>query len=149
MLRPIHDQVLILPDPPPETLASGATIFPDVAKADNPNWFPVSGRVVRLGSHSFYRRRVGQMDFAEREGDLIPFSVKIGDRVTFNRFAGKQVTDPDDDVMYYMMRECEILGIADDDTQLLPGYEEADSMEVTDSDKTKERAWFADNLTRV
>jgi hypothetical protein len=46
-LRPIKDQIVVLPDPPVKTF--GLIEFPDAVLAENPNYFSMTGVVVKLG----------------------------------------------------------------------------------------------------
>lgn len=109
-LKPIKNQLVVRPDPPPTQL--GGIYMPDTVLADNPNYFPMTGVVVALGRTSYD-------DAGEVEQ---PFAVAIGDRVLFNRYAGKQITCDDDRVTYLVMRESEILGLVDGEAhQVLPG----------------------------
>ncbi len=110
-IKPIRGQVIVLPDPPPE--ASTIIITPDTVKADNPNYFTETGRVVALAEHSY-------SDDGEEER---PFDVEIGNRVHFNRYAGKQVTCEDDSTLYLVMFEKDITAIVDDGHTVLHGYE--------------------------
>src|SRR3954467_6818983 len=95
-LKPIKDQVVVLPDPKPAQI--GLIHVPDVAAADNPNWFPETGRVVAIGRTAYT---------ADGEAEQ-PFDFTVGARVHFGRFAGKQVTCDDDRITYLVMREHEI-----------------------------------------
>lgn len=128
-LKAIHDQVIILPDPPVKAI--GLIEIPDIVLSENPNYYTVTGRVVALGSHSFDRAKKGQYDFGEPV-EVVPFDVAIGDRVLYNRYAGKQVTCDDDRTLYLILRECEILGVLTDDVAVQPGYQEATDRGVTE-----------------
>lgn len=119
-IKPIKDQVVVLPDARPERI--GLIVVPDVAAMDNPNWYPETGRVVALG-------RTAYTEDGEQEQ---PFDVAVGDRVHFNRFAGKQVTAPDDGVRYLVMRAHEIDLVLDDGHVVFHGYEAASDHEVRD-----------------
>ena len=110
-LKPIKDQLVILPDPQAEKI--GSIYVPETVQADNPNYFTMTGKVV-----------------ARAESDH-RFDVLVGDRVVFNRYAGKQVTCDDDRVLYLIMREEEILGVADEE-DITPGYMAPSSAEVND-----------------
>ena len=136
-IKPIHDQVVILPDPAP-SLFKGLIAMPETVLADNPNFYTVSGRIVAVGSHSFERAKKGQYDFGapleQRE-----FDVAVGQRVLFNRFAGNQITCDDDRVMYLILRECEILGILDAEHEVQPGYMDAGDTGVKSLDPATTR----------
>lgn len=110
-LKPIKDQVIILADPPPAQI--GRIIVPDVAAADNPNWFPETGTIVALG-------RTAYTEDGEAEQ---PFDFTVGERVHFNRYAGKQVTCTDDRVTYLVMREHEIDMVITGDHEIFHGYQ--------------------------
>lgn len=110
-LRAIKDQVIVLADPRPEQI--GLIIVPNVASADNPNWFPETGRVVALGRTAYS---------ADGESEQ-PFNFAVGDRVHFNRYAGKQVTCSDDGVTYLVMREHEIDMVLDAEHEVFHGYQ--------------------------
>lgn len=129
-LRAIHDQVIILSDPPVTTY-KGIIALPEAVIAENPNYYTVTGRVVAVGSHSFERAKKGQYDF----GDAVEaraFDVVVGDRVLYNRYAGKQITCDDDHTLYLVLRECEIMGVVTDDVEVQPGYQDATDRGVTE-----------------
>lgn len=119
-LKPIKDQVVVLPDPQPAQI--GLIHVPEIVNADNPNYYTMTGRVVALGRTSY------TADGEEEQ----PFDVQVGERVVFNRYAGKQITCEDDGVRYLVMHEHEILGVADDGTDVKPVY-----MPPTDADITE------------
>lgn len=125
-LKPINDQVIVLPDPRPEKI--GAIYLPDAIRdaegTDNPNWFPETGRIVALGRTAYT---------ADGEAEQ-PFDFAVGDRVHFNRYAGKQVTCPDDRVTYLVMREHEIDMVIDAET-IFHGYEEPRDADVASYDR--------------
>lgn len=146
-IRPFGDRLIVRPDPKVEE--QGTIVLPDVAKADNPNWYTVSGVVLKVGDGMrddewkcsnrqcgrIERRRVnhrcsvcGATAQLYRSADRRPFDVKPGDRVTFNRFAGKQIEigTPDrwgNGERVLVMREMEVLGVVEGAAELLPGYE--------------------------
>lgn len=116
-LRLIGDRILVRPDPK-EAVSEGGLVIPETVLADNPNYYYVSGVVVKLGDgwredvyecsnqQCRYRSRrtageycpicrASQTLYAVGDGRR-PFDVKVGDRVHFGRFDGKQVdlTDP-------------------------------------------------------
>lgn len=100
--------------------------------ADNPNYFTESGRVIALADHSF----------TQDGEDECPFDVQVGDRVHFGRYAGKQVTAPDDGKIYLVMFEHEITGVLDAVTTVAHGYEAAreDDVQSYDRDPFADRA---------
>ena len=110
-VRPFGDRLLVRPDPKLQT-TEGGLIIPDVVTADNPNYFTMTGVVLKLGDgirEDVYRcqnaqcrhesrRTVGERcpicgaTQALRQADeRRPFDCAVGDRVLFNRFAGKQI----------------------------------------------------------
>lgn len=111
-IQPFGDRLLVLPDPKAATSAGGLHI-PDVVLADNPNYFYVSGTVLKLGDgyrEDVYeccnqqcryqaRRTVGEycpvckatQRLVSSDLEVRPFDVQVGDRVLFGRFAGKQL----------------------------------------------------------
>lgn len=110
-LKPFGDRLIVRPDPKVKE-TDGGLVIPDVVLSDNPNYFTMTGVVLKLGDgirEDVYRcqnkqcgyesrRTVGErcalcgasMTLIEAE-DVRPFDVAVGDRVLFNRFAGKQV----------------------------------------------------------
>lgn len=143
-LRLIGDRVLVRPDAK-EDRSEGGLVIPEVVLADNPNYYYVTGVVVKLGQgvrDDVYecanqqcryqaRRQAGERcpvcSATQRfmsSGDRRPFDVKIGDRVHFGRFAGKQI-EVDGGERLLVMREIEIRGVLDDAARVTPGYEPA------------------------
>lgn len=148
-LRPTGDRILVRPDPR-EKFSAGGLEIPDSLLAENPNYFSMTGVVVRLGDglrDDTYRCTSCQVEGPRPKMDRCPncsalmvlheagqphaFDVQVGDRVLFNRFAGKQI-DLDEPIRHLMMRESEVLGIVDGDHRILPGYEAAKWGKVTD-----------------
>lgn len=115
-LRPIKDQVVVLPDPPVEKI--GAIFVPDAVNADNPNYFPMTSTVVAVGP--------GRIE----DGERVAPDVQVGDRVVHNRYAGHQITCDDDRVLYLVMREADIIGKAPVLPTVLPGYMPAGDSDV-------------------
>lgn len=119
-IRMIGDRILVRPDAKLET-TDGGLFIPEVVLADNPNFFGMTGVVLKLGDgmrEDVYRCNNAQCGHESRrqvnercplcgatqrliaaEGRR-PFDVAVGDRVLFNRFAGKQVEagDPEWDL---------------------------------------------------
>ena len=106
-LRPIKDQVVVLPDPPVQRI--GLIHVPETVNAENPNYFPMTGTVVAVGP--------GRIE----DGQRVPPDVHVGDRVVHPRYAGNQITCMDDSVLYLVMREADIIGKGVEST-VLPGY---------------------------
>ncbi len=110
-LKPFGDRLIVRPDAKAQT-TEGGLIIPDVVTADNPNYFTMTGVVLKLGDgirEDVYRCSNKQCGYESRRTvgercaicgatqtlivaeDVRPFDVVAGDRVLFNRFAGKQV----------------------------------------------------------
>ena len=106
-LRPIKDQVVVLPDPP--VTRFGLIHVPKTVNADNPNYFPMTSTVVAVGP--------GRIE----DGERIAPDVHVGDRVVHNRYAGNQITCMDDSVRYVVMRESDIVAKGAE-AVVLPGY---------------------------
>lgn len=143
-LRPHGDRLLVRPDPKVATTEGGLTI-PASVLADNPNYFSMTGTVVKLGDgvrEDVYQCANHQCQYQCRRGlgERCPicgavqklayadsghhaFDVAVGDRVVFNRFAGKQIEAEDQPVKMLMMREIEVLGVLTGDERVLPGYQ--------------------------
>lgn len=153
-LTPFGDRILVRPDAKIDTFAGGI-IAPQVAPADNPNYYSVSGVVLKLGDGYYehvYECLNHQCRYQSRRtvGDYCPvckatqavavvdlerhaFDVQVGDRVLFGRFAGKQIEVDEDpraldsqQPRVLMMRESEIIAIVDGDEELRPGYTAAE-----------------------
>lgn len=84
---PLHDRVIVKPDPSEEKSAGGI-IIPDNAKER-----PSKGTVIAAGP--------GKKDE--------PISVKSGDRILYGKFAGTEIKFEDED--YLIMKESDILAI--------------------------------------
>lgn len=113
-LQMFGDRVLVDPDPKHEQSEGGLHI-PQTVLADNPNYFNMTGIVVKLGDgvmrHTFQclncltltpddegpcpgcHQPLGNRNtrLFEASPDRYQFGVQVGERVLFNRFAGKQV----------------------------------------------------------
>lgn len=124
-ITPIKDQILVRPDPVNEVSAGGIYI-PETVRADNPNYYTMTGVVIRTGQGNY-----------NADGARVPVSVQAGDRIVFGRYAGKQieVLNPVPNPMLagnqpqtlhlLMLREAEIIGRAD--SYVEPGYQAAQS----------------------
>lgn len=121
-IKPIRGQVIVKPDPSPEV--SKLIVMPDIAKSDNPNYYPETGVIMALAEHSY----------SEDGEEDVPFDVKVGDRIHFGRYAGKYVKCSDDGVEYLVMFEKEIVAVIDDE-QILHGYEAPATSEITSHDR--------------
>lgn len=113
-LTMIGDRVLIDPDAKHET-SDGGLHIPETVLADNPNYYNMTGIVIRLGDgvmrHTFQcinclalapqdegpcpgcHQPLGNKNtrLFEASDERYAFGVEVGQRVLFNRFAGKQV----------------------------------------------------------
>lgn len=150
-IRPFGDRILVRPDPQVETI--GSIVVPQTVKADNPNYYTMTGTVIRLGDgfrEDVYECQNRQCGYQSRRtvGDYCPickasqkllyadsglhaFDVAVGDRVVFGRFAGKQIEVDAGQPWgvptpkYLVIREVEIIGVLSGDEQVLPGYQGA------------------------
>lgn len=120
-IRPLKDQVLVLPDPV-RTMTAGGLHIPQVVTSDNPNFYTMTGRVLKVGPGGFESCVKDKTTKALTwSGERTPLDVQAGDRVVFSRYAGKQLpTIP----RCLMLREHEILGIAEGE-YVEPGYQAA------------------------
>lgn len=110
-VRPFGDRILVRPDPKLET-SDGGIYVPETVRADNPNYYTMTGVVVALGDgirddvyecknqqcRQQWRRTAnercpvcGATMGLRSTGGRMAFDVAVGDRVVFGRFAGKQV----------------------------------------------------------
>ena len=86
-ITPLHDRVVVKPNPAEEKTASGI-IIPDTAKEK-----PMRGTVIAVGP--------GKPDE--------PTTVKEGDNVLYGKYAGTEISLEGDD--FLIMRESDILAI--------------------------------------
>lgn len=93
-LRPLKDRVLVKYSEEPEKSAGGIYI-PDSAKEK-----PQRGEVVAVGSGK-----------VTDDGKLQKMEVKVGDIVLFEKYSGSKINI--DDTEYLIIREDDILGIAE------------------------------------
>lgn len=147
-LRPFGDRILVRPDPRPEM--AGTIHIPETVRADNPNYYGMTGTVVKLGDgyrEDVYeccnrqcryesRRTVGErcplcgatQFLAYADSGLHQFDLRVGDRVLFGRFAGKQVELEDGTARpprVLLMREVEVWAVVTGDERVQPGYQAA------------------------
>lgn len=144
-VRPFGDRILVRPDPRPEM--AGAIHIPQTVTADNPNYYSMTGTVLKLGDgvrEDVYEccnrqcrhqcvRQVGERcplcgatQLLREAGERHQFDLKIGDRVVYGRFAGKQIEGVDGEAERpIMMREVEVIAVLDGDETVLPGYQPA------------------------
>src|SRR5260221_5593862 len=94
-LRPLYDRILVKRTEEEEQV-KGGIIIPDSAKEK-----PQSGEVIATGKG----KRL-------ENGQLVPLDVKPGDRILFAKYSGSEVKI--DGVEYLIMREDEILGVAEE-----------------------------------
>lgn len=149
------DRILVDPDEKHDTSEGGLHIPPSVLR-DNPNYYNMTGIVVRLGDgvmrHTFQclncnalspqdegscpgcHQPLGNKNTRvfEASDERYAFDVQVGDRVLFNRFAGKQVELEDAAKRFLIMRESEILGIVEGAHRIVPGYKAPKAGKVTD-----------------
>ncbi|MBS1645413.1 MAG: co-chaperone GroES [Bacteroidetes bacterium] len=86
-ITPLHDRVVVKPNPAEEKTASGI-IIPDTAKEK-----PMRGTVVAVGP--------GKPDE--------PTTVKVGDVVLYGKYAGTEINVDGEDLL--IMRESDILAV--------------------------------------
>lgn len=86
-IKPLADRVLVQPEAPEETTASGI-IIPDTAKEK-----PQRGKIIAAGA--------GKKDE--------PMTVKAGDTVLYGKYSGTEITVKD--IEYLIMRESDIFAI--------------------------------------
>ncbi len=94
-LAPLEDRVVVRPDEPVSTTASGLVI-PDSAK-DRPQ----QGEVIAAGP--------GKR--SEQTGELMPMSVKVGDTVVYSKYGGTEITNNGEELLVLSSRD--ILAIID------------------------------------
>lgn len=90
MIEPTGHRVLIKPDPVEESTKSGIIVTPPNKKKMEEAG-QIYGTVIKVGFQAF-----------EAFGDGTPW-VEEGDRVIFAKYAGRFVSDPDDDETQYMI----------------------------------------------
>jgi len=94
-LRPLYDRILVKRMEEKEQV-KGGIIIPDTAKEK-----PQTGEVIAVGKG----KRL-------ENGQLVPLDVKAGDRILFAKYSGSEVKI--DGVEYLIMREDEVLGVAEE-----------------------------------
>jgi chaperonin GroES len=94
-LRPLYDRILVKRNEEKEQV-KGGIIIPDSAKEK-----PQSGSVIAVGKG----KRL-------ESGQLVPLDVKAGDQILFAKYSGSEVKI--DGAEFLIMREDEVLGIADE-----------------------------------
>ena len=113
-IRPFGDRVLVRPDAVATVTASGLLVMPESVLADNPNYYSVTGVVLRLGD-----------GIRDEDGELRHFDVQVGDRAKFNRYAGTQIEverEGQRPERLLMLRESLIMAVVEGDHRLAPGY---------------------------
>ncbi len=108
-LKPFGNRLLVKPDPQAKQI--GLIHIPDTVNAENPNYFTMTGVVVDKGDGEW------NTDLERKQ----PIEAEIGQRVTYGRYAGKQVLH--NGQIHLIMREPEIIAIADGNELVLPGYQ--------------------------
>ena len=91
-LTPLHDRIIVKPEPAEEVTKSGI-IIPDTAKEK-----PLHGTIVAAGP--------GRTD---DNGKLVPMQLKAGDKVLYGKYAGTEVHIDDEDLL--MMKETDVFAI--------------------------------------
>jgi len=89
-LQPIDDRVVVRPQDPESTTASGI-VLPAVAQEKTQR-----GTVVAAGEGSF-----------NSDGSLRPLRVAVGDEVLYSKYGGTEVTVEGDDLL--VLRESDVL----------------------------------------
>lgn len=109
-IRPIRNQVLVRPDPPP-TVSAGGIHIPETVNANNPNYYTMTGVVMATGKGA-------------HDGEAFhPINVKPGDRVVFSRYAGKQI-EVAGRQRVMILRESELIALSDGE-HVQHGYQAA------------------------
>jgi chaperonin GroES len=104
MMKPLDDRIIVRPDDPEETLASGL-VLPESAKDK-----PQRGEVLAVGPGA---RTI--------TGDLVPIDVHPGDRVVYAKHAGIELDDEDngnDDGKILVLYTREVIAVLDDEMAL-------------------------------
>ena len=97
-VRPLHDRLIVerIEDTKEKI---GGIIIPDTAKEK-----PQQGTVIAVGNGK-----------VQEDGTVIPLDVKGGDTVLFGKYSGQETKL--DGTEYLIMREDDILGVIDVDTE--------------------------------
>ncbi len=97
-VRPLHDRLIVERIEESEEKIGGI-IIPDTAKEK-----PQQGKVIAVGNGK-----------VQESGTVIPLDVKAGDTVLFGKYSGQETKL--DGTEYLIMREDDILGVIDVDTE--------------------------------
>src|ERR1041384_1078063 len=98
-IRPLYDRIVVKRVEDKEVMQGGLYI-PDTAKEK-----PQEGEVVAVGKG----KRL-------EDGKLIPLDVQVGDHILFGKYSGSDIKLDGEE--YLIMREDEVLGILDQQTQV-------------------------------
>ncbi|MER3414212.1 MAG: co-chaperone GroES [Armatimonadota bacterium] len=93
-LKPLHDRVIVKPEPPATTTASGI-VLPDSAQER-----PLRGKVVAVGPGK-------RLD----DGKLAPLDLKPKETVLYGKYAGTEVTLNGED--YVILRVEDVLAVVE------------------------------------
>jgi co-chaperonin GroES (HSP10) len=94
-------RVLVKPDPLEKKTESGI-ILEYASMEDRLQMAVTTGTVVALGNQAYKTKEVSP--------DGKPWC-KVGDRIMFGKYAGKFITNPDDDEMYMVMNDVDVLAV--------------------------------------
>jgi chaperonin GroES len=101
-IRPLSDRIVVKRIEEQETLRSGI-IIPDSAQEK-----PQEAEVIAVG----LGKRL-------KDGNLVPVDVKVGDRILFGKYSSSDIRV--DGVDYLIMREDEILGVVEQESEAAKG----------------------------
>jgi len=94
-LQPLDDRIVVRPNAPEQTTASGLVI-PDTATEK-----PQQGEVLAAGP--------GKR--SDSTGELIPMDVKVGDTVVYSKYGGTEISSAGEDLLILNARD--VLAIVD------------------------------------
>lgn len=95
MITPLHDRIVVKPDPK-ETESLGGVVIPDTVKEP-----PMKGLVISTGP-----------GFRDEDGTIHPLVVKSGDHIMFSKYAGIETVIENE--TYLIMREEDVVAILAD-----------------------------------
>ena len=147
-IRLFGDRVLVRPDVRDPLSDGGAIQIPDSVLSHNPNYYSMTGTVVRIGDgvamHEWQCRHCGRIGPEHKgacpglgcgwilqvpnlvlwaSGPKRPLSVHVGDRILYNRYSGKQLDVTGQRTRLLLMREHEVYGLVEGAHRIRPGYE--------------------------
>lgn len=105
-IRPIRDNILVLPDPDPDRTAGG--LFIPKASVEMKKFV---GTVIEVGEghltdERLYEATEGPSKF---EPYSVPLRVKRGDRIVYDKYAGSFITH--EDIEYVLIKENNVLAV--------------------------------------